>query len=166
MSGRKFWPAVCILFLTVIWISGCARNEPVRKPAPVRAVEPPPPVETPPPVKTVSEPNLTNERRSTESRLLEGSGIIVWAKEFPGDLIAGLDGAIYEPYRRRTVERVQTALKERGLYAGPVNGILDRPTMESIYAFQQATYSLPRCGVPTPNTRKLLVQGSHTDLPS
>jgi hypothetical protein len=160
MSGRKFWPAVCILFLAVIWISGCARNEPVRKPAPVRAVEPPPPVET------VSESKQTNERKSTESRPLEGSGIIVWATEFPGELIAGLDGAIYEPYRRRTVERVQAALKERGLYAGPVNGILDRPTMESIYTFQQATYSLPRCGVPTPNTRKLLVQGSHTDLPS
>jgi len=165
MSGRKFWPAACILFLAVIWISGCARNEPVvkepvGKPAPVRAVEPPPPVET------VSESKQTNERKSTESRPLEGSGIIVWATEFPGELIAGLDGAIYEPYRRRTVERVQAALKERGLYAGPVNGILDRPTMESIYTFQQATYSLPRCGVPTPNTRKLLVQGSHTDLPS
>lgn len=160
MSGQKFWPAACISFLAVIWISGCARNEHDQKPAPVRAVK------SPPPVETVSKPKPVNERGSTESRPLEGSGIIMWAKEFPGELISGLDGAVYEPYSRTTVERVQTALKVRGLYAGPVNGILDRPTMESIYTFQQATYSLQRCGIPTPNTRRLLAQGSHTDLPS
>jgi len=160
MRGQKFWRAAPIFLSAVIWISGCSRNEPVQKPVPVPAAE------SPPPVLIVTEPKPGNERGSTESRPLEGSGIPVWAKEFPGEMIAGLDGAVYEPYSRRTVEGVQAALKDRGLYAGPVNGILDRPTMESIYTFQQATDNLQRCGVPTPNTRMLLVQGSHTDLPT
>jgi hypothetical protein len=96
--------------------------------------------------------------------LLEGSGIVLWAKEFEGYLIAGLDGALYEPYRPVAVERVQRALRDRGLYAGPMNGVLDLPTMQSIYAFQEATHNLQRCGIPTPHTRKMLEQGSHTDL--
>ena len=85
----------------------------------------------------------------------------VWAKGVP--FIAGLDGALYDPYRPAAIERVQKALRERGLYVGPINGILDRPTMKSIYAFQEAN-KLQRCGVPTPHTRKMLEQGSHTDL--
>jgi hypothetical protein len=44
-----------------------------------------------------------------------------------------------------------------------MNGILDPPTMKSIYAFQEAN-RLQRCGVPTPRTRKVLEQGSHTDV--
>jgi hypothetical protein len=77
--------------------------------------------------------------------------------------IAGLDGARYMPYRQATIQRVQKALRERGLYTGPINGILDWPTMKAIYAFQEAN-KLQRCGVPTPHTRKMLEQGSHTDL--
>jgi len=77
--------------------------------------------------------------------------------------IVGLDGALYAPYRPAVIHNVQKSLQERGLYDGPMNGILDGPTMKSIYAFQEAN-NLQRCGVPTPNTRKLLEQGSHTDL--
>jgi len=98
-----------------------------------------------------------------EPHPLEGSGITVWAKRFRGLSIAGLDGALYDPYRPAAVQRVQRSLRERGLYEGPLNGILDRPTMKSIYAFQVAN-NLQRCGVPTPHTRKMLEQGSHTDL--
>jgi hypothetical protein len=79
-------------------------------------------------------------------------------------LIAGLDGGLYEPYRPAAIHRVQKTLKDRGLYTGPMNGILDLPTMKSIYAFQEATPNLQRCGIPTPYTRKMLEQGSHTDL--
>jgi len=106
-------------------------------------------------------------RRSlpAESQPLEGSGVPVWAKDHQGLFIAGLDGALYMPYQPATIQRVQKSLAERGLYAGPVNGILDEPTMKSIYAFQEAN-NLQRCGVPTPNTRKMLEQGSHTDLTS
>ena len=75
----------------------------------------------------------------------------------------GFDGGLYEPYRPAVIEHVQKALRDRGLYGGPMNGILDRPTMKSIYAFQKAN-NLQRCGVPTPHTRKMLKQGSHTDL--
>jgi hypothetical protein len=91
---------------------------------------------------------------------------MVWAKQFPQQLILGLDGALYEPYRGTTIEIVQNALRDRGLYTGPTNGILDLPTMKSIYAFQEANYNLQRCGIPTPRTRKMLKQGSHTDLNS
>jgi peptidoglycan hydrolase-like protein with peptidoglycan-binding domain len=77
-----------------------------------------------------------------------------------------MDGELYEPYRADIIRHIQQVLKERGLYAGPINGILDRPTMKAIYSFQQATRILQMCGVPTPNTRKMLRQGSHTDLAS
>jgi hypothetical protein len=96
-------------------------------------------------------------------QLSEGSGVAVWAKDYRGVLISGLDGAMYAPYPSATIQRVQKALRERGLYAGPLNGILDLPTMRSIYIFQEAN-NLQRCGVPTPHTRKMLEQGSHTDL--
>jgi hypothetical protein len=91
---------------------------------------------------------------------------MAWAKGLAGYLIAGLDGGLYEPYRRATIETVQQALHDRGLYAGPINGILDMPTMKALLTFQQATHSLQLCGVPTPRTRKMLEQGSHTDVTS
>jgi len=91
----------------------------------------------------------------------QGSGETVWAEGSDG-LIAGLDGKLYEAYLPVTIESTQEALLKRGLYAGPVNGVLDRPTMQAIYAFQDASYGLQRCGVPTPRTRRLLEQGSHT----
>jgi hypothetical protein len=72
----------------------------------------------------------------------------------------------YEPYRSITIERIQRAIKERGLYVGPINGILDTPKMKAIYIFHQANHNLQVCGVPTPRTRKMLEQGSHTDLAS
>jgi hypothetical protein len=78
-------------------------------------------------------------------------------------LIRGLDGAWYEHYSRATIEATQRALRERGLYSGPISGILDPATMNAIYAFQKASYHLQMCGVPTPRTREVLTQGSHTD---
>lgn len=112
----------------------------------------------PPDLKQVSRP------LSEDQHLLEGSGVTVWAEGFEGQLIAGLDEVLYEPYRSSVIKRVQQALRDRGIYAGPINGILDRPTMKSIFAFQESQYILPRCGIPTPHTRKMLEQGSHTDL--
>jgi len=93
----------------------------------------------------------------------QGVGVAVWARHYQGVFIAGLDGALYDPYPPATIRRVQQALRRRGLYAGPMNGILDSPTMKSIYAFQQAN-NLQPCGVPTPHTRTMLEQGSHTDV--
>lgn len=90
-----------------------------------------------------------------------GSGRTVWATGYEG-VIAGLDGHLYEGYQPFTVEWTQEVLLERGLYAGPVNGVLDPPTMQAIYAFQDASLGLQRSGVPTPRTRLLLAQGSHT----
>jgi peptidoglycan hydrolase-like protein with peptidoglycan-binding domain len=86
-----------------------------------------------------------------------------WAAEFKGQLIAGLDGSLYEPYSRAVVEEVQQALIARGLYRGPVNGVLDLPTMQATYEFQKVNSLLQVSGVPSPRTRKVLEQGSHTD---
>jgi len=119
---------------------------------------------TPPPEPAPPEPSPAEVL--SDAQALEGSGETVWAKGFEGWLIKGLDGKLYEPYRPAVIERAQHALRNRGLYAGPVNGVLDAPTMKAIYAFQRATQTLQRCGIPTPRTRKMLEQGSHTDLPS
>ena len=59
----------------------------------------------------------------------------------------------YEPYRPKAIERIQRALKARGLYDGSVNGVLDKPTMKAIYAFQRTAGTLQISGVPAPRTR-------------
>ena len=161
--------AVCLFTLAVMSISGCVRTEPVQKsPAEIekrmsRQTEAPN-RQTEAPTQQTEPPKQVSPPLPVEPPLLEGSGVTVWAKEFEGQLIEGLDGSVYEPYVRATIERVQKALVDRGLYMGPVNGILDLPTMKSIFAFQKANYHLQRCGIPTPHTRKMLEQGSHTDL--
>src|SRR5262249_19013521 len=151
---------VCFFTAASIIVTTCGRNEPVQKPSLPAAIKTPPPQAQP-------EPNPAKRALPAEPKAPpEGSGIAVWAKEFEGQLVAGRDGALYEPYRPSTIERVQRALIERGLYAGPVNGVLDEPTMKSVEAFQEANANLQRCGVPTPHTRTMLQQGSHTDLSS
>jgi len=114
------------------------------------------------------EPSDRPEREEVQETAvpLPGSGQMAWAQGFEGQLIMGLDGGLYLPYSATTIRHLQSVMKNRGLYAGPLNGVLDAPTMESIYTFQEATQHLQRCGVPTPRTRKLLEQGSHTDIAS
>jgi hypothetical protein len=150
---------IAAFFLTtaLIYIAGCARSQPPQKSESLAVVEVPAP-QLPP------ESNQLGEPLPTEPELPEGSGVVPWSKEFWGYLIVGLDGGLYEPYRPSAIQRVQKTLMDRGLYTGPMNGILDLPTMKSIYAFQEATGNLQRCGIPTPYTRKMLEQGSHTDL--
>src|SRR5262249_26067037 len=152
-SGRII--AVCIFAGALMDILGCTRTDPVQKRTSPSAVEPQLPRQM------AAEPKPADTALPDEPRLMEGSGITVWAKEFEGQLIEGLDGNLYEPYARATIDRVQKALTNRGLYEGPANGILDLPTMKSIFAFQKASYQLQHCGIPTPHTRKMLEQGSH-----
>jgi len=167
-SEIRFGVASAVLAM-LITIGGCARNHPVEQtssvPAPQnepQVVQPP----QPPPAPPAPPPDATREPRTSAPQPLEGSGQTVWAKGFRGLFIAGLDGGLYDPYRAATVERVQRILTNRGLYSGPINGVLDPPTIQSIYAFQQANRNLQMCGIPTPHTRKLLEQGSHTDVGS
>ena len=162
MNESEFWLtrgiATSALAVSLMVITACARNEPIQKSdSPSTSTAP----VTPP-----TERNQVGDHLPAEPHLLKGHGGAVWAKDFQGQLIPGLDGALYESYRKATIGTVQKTLKDRGLYAGTVNGILDRPTMKSIYAFQEANGNLQRCGVPTPHTRKMLKQGSHTDLSS
>jgi hypothetical protein len=154
-GSRLRIPIAYLLIVAFVAISGCTPNEPVQKPA--APVAEPQPRQSPPDPKEVTDP------LETKPALMKGSGEVAWAKELTGVFIAGLDGGLYVPYTPITIQRTQTALTDRGLYAGPVNGVLDLPTMKAIYAFQKATHILQLCGVPTPRTRRMLEQGSHTD---
>ena len=152
---------VVCLGAAVIAMSGCIaedkRPEPIAE-TPAAQSRPVPETAAPPsPVKKDDVPEA-------EPQPLTGSGQAIWAEGFAGQMVQGLDGGLYPSYHAATIRRVQSLLKERNVYSGPINGVLDRPTMDSIYAFQEATHALQRCGVPTPNTRKLLEQGSHTDV--
>jgi hypothetical protein len=104
-----------------------------------------------------------------ETRLVEDGSFpdagandeVRWAEGFEG-LIRGLDGYLYEGYGTPAISRTQQTLRTRGLYNGPIDGVLDLETMRAIYAFQEASYGLSHSGIPTPRTRHLLDQGSHT----
>lgn len=113
-------------------------------------------VATSKPEQPITPVRLEPEFQLTEGQLEADSGKTVWAEGF-------FDGGSSEPYRPKVIERIQRALKARGLYGGPVNGVLDKPTMKAIYAFQRMAGTLQISGVPTPRTRRLLEQGSHTD---
>jgi peptidoglycan hydrolase-like protein with peptidoglycan-binding domain len=72
-------------------------------------------------------------------------------------LIRGLDGGSYEPYSSDLIETVQQALKTLGVYQGEVNGNLDEETMQAIGDFQKS-HGLTVSGVPSPHTRKALLE--------
>jgi hypothetical protein len=153
---------LAILFLPVsLTIAfGCGSTQPVKEPA---SEATPPAPSAPQRAATIEEPRKSGTPADSGPELLAGSGETVWAKGFTGELIAGIDGELYEQYDAAVIERVQRALKTRALYRGPINGTLDAPTMMAIHAFQEASYGLQRCGVPTPRTRSMLERGSHTD---
>src|SRR5262245_19618314 len=97
----------CLLTVLVA-VSGCRSVEPARE-LPVERPEseaaPPQPLPVPdeqPKQDVLSEP---------ESQSLEHSCETVWAAGFRGELIVGVDGALYEPYSRFAIERVQRALR-------------------------------------------------------
>jgi hypothetical protein len=159
--------AVC-LAAVLMAISGCAehKEEQASKAAVNESQSKPSVSESQilqkPPLESSDRPERAEVQETTVP--LPGSGQTSWAPGFEGELIMGLDGGLYLPYSATTIRQVQSAMKNRGLYSGPLNGVLDAPTMGSLYTFQEATDSLQRCGVPTPNTRNLLEQGSHTDI--
>jgi hypothetical protein len=164
------------LSAALIAISACVvgEHQPEQASGPAAGLAPAP-SEAPsqPPAQPLSAIPLEPPRQSEEAEIQEAmpqlpgtTGHTVWARGFEGDLIQGLDGAVYIAYDAATIKQVQSVMKDRGLYAGPINGVLDPPTMESIFTFQEANLYLLRCGIPTPRTRKLLEQGSHTDVSS
>jgi hypothetical protein len=137
----------CFFIAVAIATSSCKRNEGTKTTVAVAASKPEQPI-TP--------ARLEPELQLTEGQVEADSGKTVWTEGF-------FDGGSDEPYRPKAIERIQRALKARGLYGGPVNGVLDKPTMKAIYAFQRMAGTLQVSGVPTPRTRRLLEQGSHTD---
>jgi peptidoglycan hydrolase-like protein with peptidoglycan-binding domain len=70
-------------------------------------------------------------------------------------MVKGFDGGLYLPYKPAIVRQTQQALEHRGLYPGPVNGILDETTMRATADFQKKN-RIHVSGVPTPATRRAL----------
>jgi murein L,D-transpeptidase YcbB/YkuD len=70
-------------------------------------------------------------------------------------MITGLDGKEYEPYKTSVIEAVQAALQRAGVYSGTVNGVLDETTMQAIGEFQKQ-HGIHVSGVPSPKTREAL----------
>jgi hypothetical protein len=77
----------------------------------------------------------------------------------PAGLIVGLDGAEYPAYAEDLILEVKRALKDKKLYRGIVDGVLDESTMAAIARFQQMN-ELHASGVPSPQTRELLTAGT------
>jgi len=157
----------CLLTVLFSGLCGCASREPVREAtvseSPSSQPPPPPPKDS---VEAEAKPDPDpnpNPSTDVQPEPPESIGKTVWATGFQGELISGVDGELYESYRSTVIERVQQALRSRNLYEGPINGVLDVPTQQAIYTFQQAVHGLQVCGVPTPRTRLMLEQGSHTD---
>ena len=156
---------IVFLGMALIVLSGCLTGPPQQEQASGPPAERPPDHSVSLPAIPLESPRKSEEAEVQEaSPQLPGTGQTAWAQGFEGDLIVGLDGALYVAYDAATIKHVQSVMTDRGLYSGPLNGVLDPPTMESIYTFQKANPYLLRCGVPTPRTRKLLEQGSHTDV--
>jgi len=164
MSGGSRTIVAGVLVSVLISITGCTRRQPARQEVTNSAVNQKRSARRAS-VLPASPPVLKapGGREKPDPLLLGDTGKILWAKGYEGILIAGFDGGLYLPYGPAIMEKVQRALRDRGLYSGPVHGVLDKPTMESLYAFQMANKVLQRCGIPTPFTRKMLEQGSHTD---
>jgi len=75
------------------------------------------------------------------------------------ELILGLDGAAYQPYKDSVIIWVQDELRRRDLYEGPTHGKLDEGTMQAIAEFQRG-HGLHASGIPSPFTREALLEPS------
>ncbi|MGD8375651.1 MAG: peptidoglycan-binding domain-containing protein [Acidobacteriota bacterium] len=78
------------------------------------------------------------------------------------DLVLGLDGAAYPPYKPSAIEWVQNELKDRELYEGKVDGKLDQSTKEAIAKFQK-DHDIHASGIPSPRTRSALGRAEPTE---
>lgn len=76
------------------------------------------------------------------------------------ELIRGLDGGLYSPYRPSVIRSAQDVLKQEGLYSGARDGVLDDATMQALGEFQKQ-HGMVVSGIPTPRTRKELAQEAH-----
>jgi Putative peptidoglycan binding domain len=122
--------------------------EPASEPAPVTPSNPM--LESQP---AVPEPSVSASEPSPQ-QVWEQTA---WVAGKEGKLIQGLDGGEYDPYSVDTIQQVQQALQSAGIYSGPTSGLLDQATMQAIGEFQK-NHGLQVCGVPTPNTRELLLE--------
>lgn len=109
------------------------------------------------PRDNVQESGEDDEPEMTAGEALPGSGVPVWEEGAVGALVPGLDGAAYDAYAPEVIGEVQQALAGEGIYTGPINHVLDEPTMNAIGEFQEAN-DIQVTGVPSPMTRERLLE--------
>jgi hypothetical protein len=156
-----------IAVLMSFGLPGCRAQERAERETPRvenKAQAPVPPAAFAPPPE--SKPTLVQPQPAippgvSDLEIVEPSGEEIaretmWAPGHEGQLIQGLDGGQYETYAPAVVQQVQQKLRRKGLYNGPINGILDQDTMEALGEYQENN-GLQVCGVPTPRTREALL---------
>lgn len=134
---------------------GCGGAEeaaapPEPEPEPTAQTPPPPPPEPTPPPKPAPPPEPTQQ--TAEASYMEDTH---WVPGSEGNLVMGLNGGEYPPYKPSVVQDFQRFLFEADLYDGPVTGVLDEETMNAIGRFQQEN-DIVQSGVPSPQTRQAM----------
>jgi len=150
MKKRAVGPVV-VAIVSLLGAGGC-QDPP--EPEPVMEQEPAPPPPEPEPVEAPEpEPPPKPAAKPVEGAL--GTPKWVEPKGNGWIMIQGVDGGTYENYYPSVVKNVQTALQTEGLYDGPISGVLDERTSNSLAEYQKAN-NLRASGVPTPRTREAL----------
>ncbi len=120
-----------------------AKQEPAQPPKPIAPDPEPAPPEEPTPVPKPAAAPAEGALGTPVWAGLKGNGWI---------MIQGLDGGSYENVCPSVMKNVQVALQAKGLYAGPISGVLDEATLNAIGEYQKAN-GLRVSGVPSPATR-------------
>jgi hypothetical protein len=102
--------AACLLLVALITICGCTQSMQKKPTEAPQAQQHPEQTALRSP-----QPRELNEVSTPGPQPLEGSGEWAWAEAFRGQLIAGLDGELYEPYRSVAIEQIQRAIKKHGV---------------------------------------------------
>src|SRR5262245_17588293 len=114
MNEGNLRPVTYFVLVALSIVCSCSSNQPIAKtpaepsPSTQQASPPSPPAQS-------TDANESSPATTVAPPSTKTSGEIAWAKGFEGALIAGLDGALYEPYALTTIERIQRDLTRRGL---------------------------------------------------
>lgn len=151
INFKKEWGLCAVMaFALSVGCGGAEEAAAPPEPEPETTAEtppPPPPKPTPPPEPT---PPPTPSQETAEASYMEDTR---WVQGSEGNLVMGLDGGEYPPYKPSVVKDFQSFLFEADMYDGPVTGVLDEETMHAIGRFQEEE-DIVQSGVPSPETRE------------
>ena len=153
------WKTLPVVTLAAFLLGACGGAEQqteVAQPEPEPAAEvtpQPPPEPSPPPTPP---PAPEPEQQTAEASYWEDTN---WAPGSEGNLVMGLNGGEYEPYKPSLIRDLQSFLFEQGFYEGPVTGVLDLETMKATARFQEER-GIEQSGIPTPRTREAMQSAS------